>query len=328
MDETIEFADANLDDVRLSTLQKISESNQNKDILPKIESIDTIGKKYLEENKKEIKKSNRNYSEENEENTDEILIEKKKEQNKKPNNFSDNYISVFSVFLVQSLTSLLFYYVCYLLKFDTDIIILRFIPFIIMVILIIIAWFFCNSKFYSKHEKLSTYALFFIINLCKIFFDVLSYLYIVSNKDHDGIDFSHFEARAYWKISMSLFYLIFIFYVYFSKDQTSFDICAYISIGSICVFLCFFLVLFSQKENDNMFRAINYFLYPFLEVFLLMFFIYPENSYLKFLRFIKVTIDWKVNRIDFFRFGFFIVPLIIKIITSCSNKCGCCRKNK
>ena len=309
MDVTEDFGDADLDNVRLSTLQKLSESKENNNI----------------SNKKKLIRNN-NIDNQNNDSSEENSSENLSKKIKKPKNFYDSYISCFTVFLIQSLISLGFYYIFYLVEFDTNIIILRICPLILMLIIIIIAWFLSNSYFYSKHEKLSSYSLFFLINISKIAFDFFLYLYMVSDKENDGLGYSYFEARAYWKISMSFFYVIFMIYIYISKKETYFDICAYITFASVCIILCIFLIVFTQKEKDNMFRVINYSGFAFLELIFLMFFIYPENSYFKFLRFMEVAIDWKVNRIDFFRFGFFIFPLIIKAVKSCTNKCGCFRR--
>ena len=94
---------------------------------------------------------------------------------------------------------------------------------------------------------------------------------IISDNNKDGIGYSQFEARAYWKFSGCLFYLFLIFYYYFKNDNYDFNFRPYLISSCICLIICLFLLILTQKNSDNMFRIINYTGYDFLELLYMLF---------------------------------------------------------
>ena len=300
MTEDEEFTKANLEGIRVSRISNLlKEQNEQKE-------------------QSEISLKDDNIQ--NNENTEKLVNDDKYKNQK---NIGDSYIFVFVDFLCQSLISLGFYYLSYFLKFDFDDIILKL---SLAIIFIIFSFFIVYSgrvRFNGRHWKLSNYILFLLINLLKIDFDIFLYLMIISDKEDDGIDFSHFEARAYWKISISLFYLFLIYYYYFKKESNSFNIYIYLIDSFVCVVICSLLIVFTKTKNDNMFRIINYIGYLGLELFFVIYSIYFEFKHKKIYEYLQIKIDWRVNRIDFLRFGIPIFAVLGNLLRYFTKKCRC-----
>ena len=300
MTEDEEFAKANLEGIRVSRISNLlKEQNEQKEQLEISLKDDNI---------------------QNNENGEKLVNDDKYKNQK---NIGDSYIFVFVDFLCQSLISLGFYYLSYFLKFDFDDIILKL---SLAIIFIIFSFFIVYSgrvRFNRRHWKLSNYILFLLINLLKIDFDIFLYLMIISDKEDDGIDFSHFEARAYWKISISLFYLFLIYYYYFKKESNSFNIYIYLIDSFVCVVICSLLIVFTKTKNDNMFRIINYIGYLGLELFFVIYSIYFEFKHKKIYEYLQIKIDWRVNRIDFLRFGIPIFAVLGNLLKYFTKKCRC-----
>ena len=300
MTEDEEFTKANLEGIRVSRISNLlKEQNEQK-----------------EQSEISLKDDNIQNNENGEK-----LVNDDKYKNQK--NIGDSYIFVFVDFLCQSLISLGFYYLSYFLKFDFDDIILKL---SLAIIFIIFSFFIVYSgrvRFNRRHWKLSNYILFLLINLLKIDFDIFLYLMIISDKEDDGIDFSHFEARAYWKVSISLFYLFLIYYYYFKKESNSFNIYIYLIDSFACVVICSLLIVFTKTKNDNMFRIINYIGYLGLELFFVIYSIYFEFKHKKIYEYLQIKIDWRVNRIDFLRFGIPIFAVLGNLLKYFTKKCRC-----
>ena len=300
MTEDEEFTKANLEGIRVSRISNLlKEQNEQKEQLEISLKDDNI---------------------QNNENGEKLVNDDKYKNQK---NIGDSYIFVFVDFLCQSLISLGFYYLSYFLKFDFDDIILKL---SLAIIFIIFSFFIVYSgrvRFNRRHWKLSNYILFLLINLLKIDFDIFLYLMIISDKEDDGIDFSHFEARAYWKISISLFYLFLIYYYYFKKESNSFNIYIYLIDSFACVVICSLLIVFTKTKNDNMFRIINYIGYLGLELFFVIYSIYFEFKHKKIYEYLQIKIDWRVNRIDFLRFGIPIFAVLGNLLKYFTKKCRC-----
>ena len=305
MTEAGDFANANLEDIRISRVSNILKVQNEQMEKEEISSKDDI----IKNNEKGEELIN-----------DDIY---KNSKNKQAENIGDSYILVFVDFLCQSLISLGFYFLSYLLKFDFDDIILKL---SLAIIFIIFSFFIVYSgrvRFNRRHWKLSNYILFLLINLLKIDFDIFLYLMIISDKEDDGIDFSHFEARAYWKVSISLFYLFLIYYYYFKKESNSFNIYIYLIDSFACVVICSLLIVFTKTKNDNMFRIINYIGYLGLELFFVIYSIYFEFKHKKIYEYLQIKIDWRVNRIDFLRFGIPIFAVLGNLLKYFTKKCRC-----
>ena len=318
MEENKDFGDVDLEGVRISNIL----NNQNE-----IKEKEEISSKLIVSDSKE--KEFFNNEEKKDENLNEQLINdnnEKNQKNKMTNNFYYNYVFVFIVYLIQSLISLGFYYLSYILKFDFTDIILKVVLFIIIITFIIVICCLSREYFISNHEKLSHYLIFILINIFKIIYDILLYLMMISDTENDGIDFSFFEARAYWKITISFYYLFLLIISYFEKDQNNINISLYLIAAGVCLIICFLLIFFTQKEYNNMFRILNYSGYMALELFFTIYAIYYENMQKKVFEYIDIKLEWRVNRIDFLRFGMFIFAVLLNLINYFTKKCRFCRK--
>ena len=149
---------------------------------------------------------------------------------------------------------------------------------------------------------------------------------MISDTENDGIDFSFFEARAYWKITISFYYLFLLIIAYFEKEQNNINIYLYLIAAGVCLIICFLLIFFTQKEYNNMFRILNYSGYMALELFFTIYAIYYENMQKKVFEYIDIKLEWRVNRIDFLRFGMFIFAVLLNLINYFTKKCRFCRK--
>lgn len=163
------------------------------------------------------------------------------EERRKKGEICESYFVVFTVFLIQSLISLGYFYIYYIYKISArpsnkqNIVIASLFAFFLIFGFIIFKL--GRSSPNSKHKKLKSYVFFILININKIIFENFIYFtYIITpdfnefceiNKDspelidnyYDSLDFAYFEGRAYWKISMCFLYLMLIFYFYFVKEK-------------------------------------------------------------------------------------------------------------
>ena len=308
MEDSKDFGNVDLEGVRISTL--LEEANDEKE--------------------KEIKSSLNNSEIKNKENSNEELINNKyeKQKNKIIDKSYDNYIHVYAVFLIQSLISFGYYFLFYKLKFQDNGIKIRMCLLASLFLLIICICYLSRAQFYSRFEKISNIGLTIGINIYKIIFEMIFYLILVSDKDNDGIDFSHFEARAYWKFSISVFYLFLLIYSYFTRDKNNLNVKVYLIASGVCVIICLTLIIITQKHTDNMFRIINYTCFIALELFFVIYAIYFEHRRTKLFHYLSIKIFLRVNRIDYLRFGLFIFSALGKIFKYCTKKCGCFRKTK
>lgn len=308
MEDSKDFGNVDLEGVRISTL--LEEANDEKE--------------------KEIKSLSNNSEIKNKENSNEELINNKyeKQKNKIIDKSYDNYIHVYAVFLIQSLISFGYYFLFYKLKFQDNGIKIRMCLLASLFLLIICICYLSRAQFYSRFEKISNIGLTIGINICKIIFEMIFYLILVSDKDNDGIDFSHFEARAYWKFSISVFYLFLLIYSYFTRDKNNLNVKVYLIASGACVIICLTLIIITQKHTDNMFRIINYTCFISLELFFVIYAIYFEHRRTKIFHYLEIRIFLRVNRIDYLRFGLFIFSALGKIFKYCTKKCGCFRKTK
>ena len=308
MEDSKDFGNVDLEGVRISTL--LEEANDEKE--------------------KEIKSSLNNSEIKNKENSNEELINNKyeKQKNKIIDKSYDNYIHVYAVFLIQSLISFGYYFLFYKLKFQDNGIKIRMCLLASLFLLIICICYLSRAQFYSRFEKISNIGLTIGINIYKIIFEMIFYLILVSDKDNDGIDFSHFEARAYWKFSISVFYLFLLIYSYFTRDKNNLNVKVYLISSGVCVIICLTLIIITQKHTDNMFRIINYTCFIALELFFVIYAIYFEHKQTKIFHYLEIKIFLRVNRIDYLRFGLFIFSALGKIFKYCTKKCGCFRKTK
>ena len=308
MEDSKDFGNVDLEGVRISTL--LEEANDEKE--------------------KEIKSSLNNSEIKNKENSNEELINNKyeKQKNKIIGKSYDNYIHVYAVFLIQSLISFGYYFLFYKLKFQDNGIKIRMCLLASLFLLIICICYLSRAQFYSRFEKISNIGLTIGINIYKIIFEMIFYLILVSDKDNDGIDFSHFEARAYWKFSISVFYLFLLIYSYFTRDKNNLNVKVYLISSGVCVIICLTLIIITQKHTDNMFRIINYTCFIALELFFVIYAIYFEHRRTKIFHYLEIRIFLRVNRIDYLRFGLFIFSALGKIFKYCTKKCGCFRKTK
>ena len=308
MEDSKDFGNVDLEGVRISTL--LEEANDEKE--------------------KEIKSSLNNSEIKNKENSNEEIINNKyeKQKNKIIDKSYDNYIHVYAVFLIQSLISFGYYFLFYKLKFQDNGIKIRMCLLASLFLLIICICYLSRAQFYSRFEKISNIGLTIGINIYKIIFEMIFYLILVSDKDNDGIDFSHFEARAYWKFSISVFYLFLLIYSYFTRDKNNLNVKVYLISSGVCVIICLTLIIITQKHTDNMFRIINYTCFIALELFFVIYAIYFEHKQTKIFHYLEIKIFLRVNRIDYLRFGLFIFSALGKIFKYCTKKCGCFRKTK
>ena len=308
MEDSKDFGNVDLEGVRISTL--LEEANDEKE--------------------KEIKSTSNNSEIKNKENSNEELINNKyeKQKNKIIDKSYDNYIHVYAVFLIQSLISFGYYFLFYKLKFQDNGIKIRMCLLASLFLLIICICYLSRAQFYSRFEKISNIGLTIGINIYKIIFEMIFYLILVSDKVNDGIDFSHFEARAYWKFSISVFYLFLLIYSYFTRDKNNLNVKVYLIASGVCVIICLTLIIITQKHTDNMFRIINYTCFIALELFFVIYAIYFEHRRTKLFHYLAIKIFLRVNRIDYLRFGLFIFSALGKIFKYCTKKCGCFRKTK
>ena len=256
------------------------------------------------------------------------------ENDKKKKNICDSYYFVFSFYLFESLIYFGCFYLFYTFKIgDKNNKIYQVLEFSLLGILAlfyILFGFIFLFIYEHDYKKYSNLTQFILISLFKLCFFTFVYLMTALSGNNDRISYPYFEARAYWKISMSVFYLSFIFYQYFKKDKYSekIPICIIIPIASILIY--FFLTFFTQRKSDNWDRLWIHIIYLGLEIYFTMIVLFiirsEENRQKKeHLEPIKI-LDWKINEIDLFRYMIALAPLIFAQIKECYNSSRFCRE--
>ena len=139
------------------------------------------------------------------------------------------------------------------------------------------------------------------------------------------LDFPHFEARAYWKISLCFLYLFLIFYSYFTKGNILEKPFVYIfsPFGSSLIYLLF--VLITHKSDYNADRIWIYLIYVILEGMLTLESILLIKIFEK--KEIVITVlGWTITEIDFLRYLLPISFGLVESIKYCYEKCRYCQK--
>ena len=302
MEESKDFIDVDLDNVRISNILENQKENDKES--PKIEDLDEKGKELPDNEKKDLK---------------EIIINE--EEVKKKINFCESYICAFIVYFVQSLISIGCFYLYYIFNFAftkiSQLILVEISLFLFLIIFSAIIYYFSTIKFHYKHKEKSKYILFILINLYKIIFEICIYLIIVYNQVKDPLDFSYFKGKAFWKISICSWYIMMIVYSYFKKDKNSISI---IILDVLAFFnSAIFFILFYLFLNAN-YEYVNALIFPLtFEIIDMSISIMLEDDSRRCFEEMEIEIDWRVNRIDYIRSGFILIPLFLALIKCCNR---------
>ena len=283
-----------------------------------------------------------------------------KEERSKKGDICQSYVFVFTVFLIQSLISLGYFFIYYIYKISArpynKLYIVTGSLFAIFLIFGFIIFKLGKSSPNSKHKKLKSYVFFILININKIIFENFIYFNNISidfnefceiNKDfpevidnyYEPLDFAYFEGRAYWKISMCFLYLMLIFYFYFRKEKNHSRRCfqnpewcpnfspnlyMILLFSFISFGIFFFLVIWTHKNSYNTFgRIVIYFIFLFFETLFMILSVYSEVLY-RTDDPLKFQIDWKINQMDYTRIN--IIYLILEILYKYFQEFRCFRK--
>ena len=260
-------------------------------------------------------------------------LNKVNDLDKKKENICDSYIFVFSFFLIESLISFGGFYLFYIFKIgDKNNTIYQIIEFSLLCILIVFYVLFGITFvfiFDHNYRKINNFIQFILISLFKICFFTFVYLINVLSGEN-RIDYPHFEARAYWKISMCILYLAFIFYQYFKKDKYSEKLSLFIIMAVASLLIFFFLTYFTQSKGDSWDRIWIHILFMFLEIYFSLITIFMQKSEENEKKLENVLrekmLDWKINEIDFFRYFIGLAPYIYIAIKKKFNKSRFCQK--
>ena len=277
---------------------------------------------------------------------------KKHKGKKNIDNFCETYICVFLVHLVQSLISMGCFYIYYIFKLQIkDFTLYRLISFGLIFLLFILfglIYYFCESAFYFKHIKCGKYVIFILINILKIVFELPIYISIIGadpkqiaefyGKKLDELDssflidqlaFPQFEARIYWKVSMVLLYLMYIFYYYFKKEKTTLKRSKFLLLSLIGLLIFFLLLFFSHKNNYDNYRYI-YLIWMFNEILcfwsgeIISSLFSNKKHHFKFFKYFKY-LDWKINKLDCAKYNMIIIAIVI-LSHLCYENLKCCTK--
>ena len=233
-------------------------------------------------------------------------------------NICDNYIFICFFYIIESLISIVCFYLFYRFKIgDKNNKIYEIIEFVLLGLLFFSYIFLYNliDLLNKCQNKISRNIFqFILINFHKLCLFFFLYLIIVLNGEK-RIDFPHFEARAYWKISICILYLLLSFYYYFKKDKYSEKAYIYILFAAISLLTYFFLTFFTKRSSDNWDRLWIYIICMYFEIISSMLTIYlyksdeieKEKNNEKNIR----ILDWKINEIDLLKYLIVIFPVVI-----------------
>ena len=268
---------------------------------------------------------------------DDVLIEDKQEfilvanEDDKKCNICNSYTFVMVIFLIETIISMGIFYICYILEFAK---LYQVVLIIIQILFVLIYFFiplFIRLKFFRNNKKRGNLILFILISINKILLFIFIHLFAVSYSNK-RLEFPNFEARFYFKASFCLFYLFLIFFSYFRKDSKNFGIFYYISFASISFIAMFLLIFFTYQNEDKWEIEGLYIILSSFELISTITGIYMEKNNTSdedIYEFNKV-IEWKINKIDFYKFGYLLVSILYfgcKVCCIESYKKGrCCKK--
>ena len=238
----------------------------------------------------------------------------------------DKNFYVFVVYLFQSIISI----VCFFIYYKLQIILggdnpiyeyIRWGQYIAIFLLLCYIINMCNPTFYKNHNKCTDIALFILINIFKIIFESCIFIRIGERNENNEVNynnisinslFSIFEPYEYWKVTISLFYLMLIFYCYFRKNKKSFKkfyiLFAIISLAIIITFL------FLAEKKSYIGTVFFFFFYEILVVFLAFWIDHKKIKNFQKDYYEDFYIKWKVNRLDSIRYLFIILIVINTIL--------------
>ena len=148
---------------------------------------------------------------------------------------------------------------------------------------------------------------------------------VLSSDNSNRLDFPHFEARAYWKISLCFLYLFLIFYSYFTKGKIPEKPFVYIISPFVSILIYLLFVLITHKSDYNADRIWIYLIYM----------IFEEMFTIEIILLIKMDeikesgitgLGWTITEIDFFRYLLGISFALVESIKYCYKKCRYCQK--
>ena len=110
-----------------------------------------------------------------------------------------------------------------------------------------------------------------------------------------------------------------IVYSYFKKDKNSISI---IILDVLAFFnSAIFFILFYFFFNAN-YEYVNALIFPLtFEIIDMSISIMLENDSRRCFEEMDIEIDWRVNRIDYIRSGFILIPLFLALIKCCNRSC-------
>ena len=324
----------------LENQKKPEKEEQNIIQLDEEIKFDILNKKEQTQKEQKQKKQKKEKKEDNKDN-DEIFTPFKiiKKKIKSIDDLCNNFFFILFVYLINSVISVGTFYLYYKYKITLKDNIL-FIKIILGLIFLLIFFnitvpFLSRRKFNKKHKTCSNYALFIIINLYKIIFETVLYLLITLDQYHDQLDFPHFEVRAYWKISMCLFYILMFYYciiLYYIDIDNKYYFLLVFFIWFFPLLLFIFLTRFTQNINEFKDRF-YYIIALFFEELFSMLSIFVELSDPKIQKDLEedksfddsdeFIIYWRINRIDYIRSGLILTPAFSILMEECAKDDDC-----
>ena len=248
------------------------------------------------------------------------------------NTICNNYIFAFFILLIESIISLVKFYLFYKFEFTKLPDIYLNILILILIVTSLSIFLLANSKFYEKRKTAGNCIFFILMSIYKILFGICIYTSITFYSDKI-LGYPEFEARMFWKITMCCFYIILFIFYYLNRKKNSDNILMYIISTSICLLLISFLTTFTQKSSDDWERIGLYITLVCSEIMFFISSIYygilgRVNK--TFINSLYIKIDWKINEIDYYRYAFIVYNFYyfgFKIIYKlCKNENRCCRK--
>ena len=252
---------------------------------------------------------------------DEVLIKDEQEFNlfnneeNEKENICNNSTFAMVILLIETIISLGIFYICYLLDFAKINLIGQQIMLISFFVIYLFIPFFIRFTFFQNHKICGNIILFVLISINKILIYISIHLVAVSYSNKI-LEFPNFEARFYWKASICLLYIFLIFFTSFRKNSKKFGIFYYISFSIMSLLAMFLLIFFRNKNEDKWEIEGFYILLSVFEIILTITSIYIEKNIdenknsIENQKSIK-SIKWKINRIDFYKYFYYIVYYII-----------------
>ena len=247
MEEDEDFLVNDLENVSISNILKNSILVEKEKVILKIPEIYEEGNEVIEQN------NNRKQN----------LLKKKRKKKINIDEICQNFTFAFFICIAQSSISIVLFYLYYKYQFAIEntiiFIVVEITIFVILLMVFVFIWININNFAFAEELimkcgkcsiKFGNYNFLILMAFSQFILEL--FIYLLTTLDKAQLTFPYFEVRAYWKVSMCLFFLITGFFTYSRIKEDELNLLYMLfSIGFICLIIFISLLILTKKYENN-----------------------------------------------------------------------------